>query len=74
MKQKAELTKGLSFGSSAIFDLIRPAAFRALLTKGLALSGESHLLRDTVLLSKGGDYVNKKREIVKIYLFLCQLE
>jgi hypothetical protein len=36
--KKAELTAGSSFGSSAIFDLIRPAAFRALLTEGLALS------------------------------------
>jgi hypothetical protein len=37
--KKAELTAGSSFGSSAIFDLIRSAAFCPLLTEGLALSG-----------------------------------
>ena len=39
--KKAELTKGSSFGSSAIFYYyLRPAAFRPLLTKGLVLSGK----------------------------------
>jgi len=37
--KKTEHTKGLSFGSSAIFSSTRPAAFRPPLTKGLALSG-----------------------------------
>jgi hypothetical protein len=41
LNKKAELTKGSSFGSSAIFYYyLRPAAFRPLLTKGLALSGK----------------------------------
>jgi len=38
IKKKAEITKGSSFGNSAVF-LKRPAAFRPLLAKGLALSG-----------------------------------
>jgi len=38
-KKNAEPTAGSSFGSSAIFDLIRSAAFCPLLTEGLALSG-----------------------------------
>ena len=37
--QKSRVTKISSFGSSAILDLIRSAAFRPLLTGGLALSG-----------------------------------
>jgi len=49
LKKKAELPKELSFGSSAIFYLlIRPAAFRTLLTKGLALSGNNYL-KNTIL-------------------------
>jgi hypothetical protein len=36
--KKAELTSSSSFGSPAIFHLMRPAAFRPLLTKGLAFS------------------------------------
>jgi hypothetical protein len=39
LKRKAELPEDLSFGSSAIFALKRPAAFLPPLTKGLALSG-----------------------------------
>jgi hypothetical protein len=39
IKQKAELTKGLSFGSSVMPTYSASAAFRPLLTKGLALSG-----------------------------------
>jgi len=43
-----------SFGSSAVFDLTRPAAFRPLLTEDLALSGESHLFKKySLILSKG---------------------
>jgi len=43
-----------SFGSSAIFKLIRPAAFRPLLTESLALSGESHLFKKySMILAKG---------------------
>jgi hypothetical protein len=34
--KKAEPTKGISFGSSAIFPSQRPAAFRPVLTAGLA--------------------------------------
>ena len=34
----ADFTSGLSFGSSAVFELERPAAFRPLLTEGLAFS------------------------------------
>jgi len=37
--KKAELTFGAPFGSSAFFSLKRPAAFRPLLTKSMALSG-----------------------------------
>jgi len=44
--KKTELTTGSSFGSSAI-SFKRPAAFRPLLTEGLALSGEFHLLKNT---------------------------
>jgi len=42
MKKKnkmAELATSSSFGSSAIYPLTRSAAFRPLLTEGLALSG-----------------------------------
>jgi hypothetical protein len=37
--KQAELTIGSSFGSSAIFNFLRPVAFCPLLTEGLALSG-----------------------------------
>jgi hypothetical protein len=37
-KKKAEPTQGCSFGSSAVFIFVRPAAFRPFLTEGLALS------------------------------------
>jgi hypothetical protein len=40
MKQKGRTTKVSSFGSSAISFFKRLAAFRPLLTEGLALSGK----------------------------------
>jgi len=42
--KKAELTKGSTFGSSAVLSLVGPAAFRPLLSKGLALSSEPNHL------------------------------
>jgi hypothetical protein len=49
--KKPNFAKGSSFGSSAIF-FLRPAAFRPLLTKGLALSGKQ-LYRKFNSISKG---------------------
>jgi hypothetical protein len=50
--KKAELAKRFIFGSTAVF--LRPAAFRPLLTDGLALSEESHLLKKySMMLSRG---------------------
>jgi hypothetical protein len=40
--KKAESAEVLSFGSSAIFDLMRPAAFRPTLMDSLALSEIEH--------------------------------
>jgi len=50
--------------------LKRPAAFRPLLTEGLALSGESLLFkRYSIYANKGADYVNMGNQIVKIIFF-----
>ena len=62
--KRSRTTLDLSFGSSAIFSLQRPAAFRPLLTKGLALSGKCQKIwRDFI---KGGTFVNVNSQIVKI--------
>lgn len=52
--KKAELTAGSFFGSSAIFDFIRPAAFRPILTGGLALSGVKQKASEKVSEPPGG--------------------
>jgi len=48
--------------------------FPPTLTKGLALSRECYLLQIKPNFTKGADYVKKKDELGKAYLFLCQLK
>jgi hypothetical protein len=65
--------KGSSFGSSAIL-LQRPAAFRPLLTKGLALSGESYFLKNTTSSYQRGRFCQYGKRACEDYPLLCQTE
>jgi hypothetical protein len=62
--KRPNFPSGSSFGSSAIFYSIRPAAFRPLLMEGLALSGEPVQL--LFFISEKVEFVNRKEGIVKI--------
>ena len=48
------------------FPLKGPAAFRPLLTEGLALSGEYHFSKTAANVIKWVEYVNQKNQILKI--------